>query len=1303
MKLTEIAIDGPLNGLANFSQLRLGRFDGGLNFIYGENASGKSTLRKYIRGVLFGFDETTCSENGGDPIRGHLQVRDAGSEFRLDRDYRTNDSLRFTRLSGYASSSPCLFGDSLSLPGSPRAGNSLSHLVGKLSPELYDAVLNFSFRDTQDNARVLSSVLGKHLGVPLGPAAVGDDSEYQIWKRETKARDAKLTSLQTRVEELSRQRAGYIKEREAAASVRSVRLAELDRQIDSITLQIQGLDTETRRNQLTIIEREIDELRIIVDEASKPLSRSTPVTHPLSTGALFSALYQRLDDVDNQIRRWRRIQSTIQSQRVRLKDEMVVWNELTLESDEHPYHNAREILTALENKVDQAEGQANRWSRNGSECASDPSQLVQVIHDLCKNMRDDLYGLCQELAQQYKHIRHKAAAAELKQLRRCYNEMGENTERLVRRRDSVVQEIRSIDPAGADAIVQAEAKFYQCAMHEGYLTARRRHVAGPKVEVSAHVIAADVSAERRRLDLLQLQRQETINGLAGADLQLEMLHSKHAQLVRERESLRSKSVENLRSAEIARVEAELLSFNEQEKALVRLIESDRHYLAPTPNAILLRAANLLSQVTGGNLWQVWFDESLSDFQTVNEIQVRNRLGKVLNFSALDSTLQDQVYLCLAIAAKEALETRGTSLPIIIDDAFANIARDQVTPMLELIDHLSRSGHQIILLTQHQYLADRVPGRPVFDLSPSTGYTTPIIQPDRPTTIPTPPVVHPRSAMAPHSSVYDFDSDTPIQTSFPGIQSNVDYPMSKYSVNAELPFSEVAELQDQAASREQAYFTAPHPTIVKYDDFYQTDFQQTNDSDRFKSRRAEVSYPIGENHDYRNTRVAAVSVQDVGDQLGYVVAVDENSLLEQLELLKPHHLSALSDVDINTVGQLLELDPDPMIGSLRDSGITSDQLSRWQSYVWLLSNIPGLRYSDARILVACGITDPEHLATSHGQHLNERIQRFLSSSEGNRFISSRHSISLDRINGWCRALNSTRSRWQREDSSSRPLGHRRERPQGASGGQPDNVSAVRDFEPRTHLSSKNHEHSSRVPYVRDYQPHERTPREAYSDSDREAREIRTPRMQTPQPRTKVAPAIKPAVARFGRDPKRSPGQENGQRHVERTEQRESNRNVEIRSVESAEKMDAPDKHRFNLDLKDHIEAAPSIGPKTAERFEKIGVFSVEDFLKQTAESMALKLKYKRITADVVRSWQHQARLVCRIPNLRGHDAQLLAACDFIDPATIGMMQPAALFAIIGPFAESKEGQKIIRSGKQPDLAEVTDWVKWAKQTRALQAA
>ena len=75
----------------------------------------------------------------------------------------------------------------------------------------------------------------------------------------------------------------------------------------------------------------------------------------------------------------------------------------------------------------------------------------------------------------------------------------------------------------------------------------------------------------------------------------------------------------------------------------------------------------------------------------------------------------------------------------------------------------------------------------------------------------------------------------------------------------------------------------------------------------------------------------------------------------------------------------------------------------------------------------------------------------------------------------------------------------------------------------------------------------------------------------------------------------------------------------------------------------------------------------------------------------------------IRDSRGHDAQILVACDVKDPQTLAAMNPNDLFALVLPFTQTSEGERIIRSGKKPDLAEITDWIEWASHARDLRAA
>ena len=91
-------------------------------------------------------------------------------------------------------------------------------------------------------------------------------------------------------------------------------------------------------------------------------------------------------------------------------------------------------------------------------------------------MRDDVFSLSDELGKQYKHLRHKSAALELKQLRAFYNEAEENLQQLKARRESALQDIARFDSLGVNAIRQADNQFMTYAQEFGYLEARRRFV-----------------------------------------------------------------------------------------------------------------------------------------------------------------------------------------------------------------------------------------------------------------------------------------------------------------------------------------------------------------------------------------------------------------------------------------------------------------------------------------------------------------------------------------------------------------------------------------------------------------------------------------------------------------------------------------------------------------------------------------------------------------------------------------------------------------------------------------------------------
>jgi hypothetical protein len=139
-------------------------------------------------------------------------------------------------------------------------------------------------------------------------------------------------------------------------------------------------------------------------------------------------------------------------------------------------------------------------------------------------------------------------------------------------------------------------------------------------------------------------------------------------------------------------------------------------------------------------------------------------------------------------------------------------------------------------------------------------------------------------------------------------------------------------------------------------------------------------------------------------------------------------------------------------------------------------------------------------------------------------------------------------------------------------------------------------------------------------------------------------------------------------------------------------------RFYLEPADSIGDAPSIGPKTAERFRAIGVSTIAQFIEADPVLMADRIAYPRITADVVREWQLQARLVTRVPNLRGPDAQILVACGATTPEELATMDADRLFRQVKKFCGTTEGKRILRNGTRPNQVEVASWIRWAQSGR-----
>jgi hypothetical protein len=140
-------------------------------------------------------------------------------------------------------------------------------------------------------------------------------------------------------------------------------------------------------------------------------------------------------------------------------------------------------------------------------------------------------------------------------------------------------------------------------------------------------------------------------------------------------------------------------------------------------------------------------------------------------------------------------------------------------------------------------------------------------------------------------------------------------------------------------------------------------------------------------------------------------------------------------------------------------------------------------------------------------------------------------------------------------------------------------------------------------------------------------------------------------------------------------------------------------RYYLKTDAPIVDAPSIGPKTAARFNAIGMVTVDDFLNADPETTASRLATRHITPDVIREWQVQSRLMVDVPGLRGHDAQLLAAASVASFDQLRDSNANELLDAILAVTATPLGKSILRDGAAPDLDEVKSWIAAAQQEPA----
>lgn len=1027
------------------------------------------------------------------------------------------------------------------------------------------------------------------------------------------------------------------------------RRASVDREYDELNRQIADLETTISRlrDQWHLKDRDLNARRQDLDEAWRAADEARR--------EFVSRLRQELADLENHLDRARGMLGEFQRRATRLDGDL---REREHEEAASQYRREQNLclVQSLARQLDDLRNQQRTVVEAPvfrSQFAAAPRVTTHTA--ALDSLRNEVGHLCQTLQDDRDLAKARALADEHTQLRQCESEIERWTTQLVEQRNQVVKQLEEADRFGVSLVID---KPYgsEPADYNGYLPEVPSHPRRVRAVLHAcdgfQPISPDADELLRRLTT---EREIVSRDLDTAERQLRQLLDRRRELELHLHRVQDHEIAALRR-EIADLDAKIRTAEERER-LRREIERLEMELTGVaddiaPSQILVHASEILQDVSGGR----FRDLRVSDLPTADGRGILvHEVGRdqLIPYTQVSRGVRDQIYLSVCLAMIAALRRQGLELPLILNDPFAHMDSDRGDGLAEVLSGFARRGQQVLLFTRHRHVVDwfRRHHPRYVELMPQAE----------------------RAVVRPSVEEVRFRSYADAPVAAP----------RRLDERGSVSFRRVAE------RNVSEYRPLPgRPQNFQY-------------SQPLSEARSTV--PSGRARSWDSGRRDCLN----GDVPLIHAGSLQASLARQLEML-----------GITTVDEFLRSSPDYVQRESQRRGLAPiPALQRLRDELSLRCLLPGMDHRDAAWLVSHGISSVQALADCPAESLWDWSHRQSRTD---------YQVSQEQLERWQRAARQIQSATRRKWESAEVGDH------SAAEFQMSERSRYHDWgiagtsfdtDRRSHSGVEEHR-----PYVwerytdasKGIEPFSdpRDDDEGFSESPPPTHAARIPRSaaisaemapsigrvregsgELATPRNRVTPDERDEeYSALGGRPPRSSG-----RRVRSSSRSPASRSGHREASARRRRASVPrdGELRFYLNLDDAIAAAPSIGPRTASKLKSIGVQNVQDFLRGKPEDLAGRLSDSRISADVIANWQAQTTLACRVPQLRGHDAQILVACDVVDPEKLAAMTVDELWDRIGPFVKSTEGKRIIRGGKTPDKAEVSDWIEWSKEARPLQ--
>jgi uncharacterized protein YhaN len=114
---------------------------------------------------------------------------------------------------------------------------------------------------------------------------------------------------------------------------------------------------------------------------------------------------------------------------------------------------------------------------------------------------------------------------------------------------------------------------------------------------------------------------------------------------------------------------------------------------------LIEASKFLERLTQGRYHNIW--TPLGE----KHLLVDDRQGRSIPVELLSSGTREQLFLAIRLAVVQDLGRQGIRLPMILDDVFVNFDQQRAAVAAKVLMDFAAEGHQLLLFTCHQHLAD----------------------------------------------------------------------------------------------------------------------------------------------------------------------------------------------------------------------------------------------------------------------------------------------------------------------------------------------------------------------------------------------------------------------------------------------------------------------------------------------------------------------------------------------------------------------------------------------------------------------